>query len=114
MARLRNVTSGRVVAGNVEKANGWWGRLSGFLPFSEIRSDDGLWFDDCWAIHTIGMRSRIDAIFLDKDHRIVEIRNSLPPYLLAVVCTGASAVVELGEASPQRRDLLIGDQLALE
>lgn len=81
---------------------------------SQIRADDGLWFDRCNVIHTIGMRARIDAIFLSKDHRVMQIRYSVPRHRFAVGCRGAHAVVELGAAFPARRDLLIGDRLALE
>jgi uncharacterized protein len=114
MARLRNVRSGCVLAENVEKAESWWRRLSGLLPCAEIRADVGLWFDQCSVIHTIGMRSRIDAIFLSADHRVMKVQYSVARHRLAVACPGAHAVVELGEAFPARRDLLIGDQLALE
>lgn len=79
----------------------------------DIRSDDGLWFDKCNVIHTLGMRARIDAIFLSRDHRVMKIRYSVPRHRFMVACPGAHAVVELG-AAPTRRDLLIGDQLALE
>jgi uncharacterized protein len=106
--------SGCTVAHNVEKADSWWRRLSGLLPMSKIRPDDGLWFDRCSVIHTIGMRCQVDAIFLSKDHRVMRVRYSVPRHRLVVACPGASAVVELGEASPARRDLLIGDKLALE
>jgi uncharacterized protein len=108
------VRSGCILAENVEKADSWWRRLSGLLPLSEIRADDGLWFDRCNVIHTIGMRSRIDAIFLSSDRRVMRVRYSVPRHRLLVGCPGAHAVVELGEAFPARRDLLIGDQLALE
>jgi uncharacterized protein len=114
VARLRNVRSGSVVANNVEKADSWWRRLTGFLPMGEIRADDGIWFDKCSAIHTIGMRKRIDAIFLSADHRVMRVRYSVPRHRLLVACPGAHAVVELGAAFPARRDLLVGDQLALE
>ncbi len=114
MPRLINVTTGSVVARNVQKADSWWKRLAGFIPYGEIRPDDGLWFDNCSAIHTMWMRSRIDVIFLAQDNRIASIHHSVPQYRLAVVCSGARAVVELGEAPLEGRDLLVGDQLALE
>jgi uncharacterized protein len=81
---------------------------------SAIGAGDGLWFDRCSVIHTVGMRCRIDAIFLSADHRVIRVRYSVPRHRLIVACPGASAVVELGEAFPARRDLLTGDQLALE
>jgi uncharacterized protein len=114
VARLRNLRTGRVVADNVEKANSLWRRFSGFLPYAKIDADQGLWFDNCWAIHTIGMRDRIDVIFLTKENRIMRVDYAVPPNRLAVMCAGARAIVELGAAGPDLRDLLIGDCLALE
>lgn len=113
MARLRNLRSGSIVAGDVEKATSVWRRLSGFLGYGTIGADQGLWFDNCKLIHTVGMRARVDIIFLAKDGRIRRIEYSVPPYRV-VFCIGARAIVELGAASPEQRDLLCGDRLALE
>jgi hypothetical protein len=114
VARLRNLRTGNIVAGDVEKANSLWRRFTGFLAYGAIRPDRGLWFDNCSAIHTIGMRERIDAIFLAKDSRVMRINYSVAPNRIAVICAGASAVIELGAAPAERHDLLVGDLLALE
>jgi uncharacterized membrane protein (UPF0127 family) len=94
-----------VVADDVEKANSLWRRFTGFLTYGKIHPDRGLWFDNCSAIHTIGMREHIDAVFLAKDGSVMRI---------AIMCAGARAVVELGAAPAERRDLLLGDQLTLD
>jgi uncharacterized protein len=114
VARLRNLRTGNVVAGEVEKANSLWRRFTGLLPYGKILPDQGLWFDNCSAIHTIGMRERIDAVFLAKDGSVMRIDYSIAPYRLAVMCAGARAVIELGAAPAEQRDLLIGDRLTLE
>ena len=114
MARLRNLRTGNIVAGDVEKADSLWRRFTGFLAYGEIRPDRGLWFDNCSAIHTIGMRERIDAVFLARSGRVMRINYSVAPNRLAVMCAGARAVVELGAAPAQRRDILVGDLLALD
>ncbi|MGC9993560.1 MAG: DUF192 domain-containing protein [Candidatus Cybelea sp.] len=103
-----------MVADDVGKANSLWRRFTGFLTYAKIRPDQGLWFDNCSAIHTIGMRERIDVVFLAKDGRVMRINYSTAPYRLAVTCAGARAVIELGAAPTKRRDLLVGDLLALE
>jgi hypothetical protein len=114
VARLKNLRTGNIIAGDVRKANSLWLRFTGFLTYGKIRSDQGLWFDNCSAIHTIGMRERIDAVFLAKDDRVMRIEYSVAPYRLAVVCACARAVVELGAAPLEQRDVFVGDQLALE
>jgi uncharacterized membrane protein (UPF0127 family) len=114
VARLRNLRTGSIVAGDVEKANSLWLRFTGLLTYRKVRPDQGLWFDKCSAIHTIGMRERIDVLFLAKDGRIMRIDYSVLPYRLAVICAGAHVVIELGAAPVDRRDLLLGDRLTLE
>jgi uncharacterized membrane protein (UPF0127 family) len=114
VGRLRNLRTGNIVAGNVEKANSLWRRFTGFLTYGKVCPDRGLWFENCSAIHTIGMRERIDAVFLAEDGRVMQINYSVAPYRAAVICAGARAVVELGAAPAERRDLLVGDVLTLE
>jgi uncharacterized membrane protein (UPF0127 family) len=103
-----------VVAGDVERADSLWRRFTGLLTYGKIGPDRGLWFDNCSAIHTIGMRERIDAVFLATDGRIMRVNYSVPPYRLAIICAGARSVVELGAVPAEQRDLLVGDPLALE
>lgn len=113
-ALLRNLRTGSILADNVVKPASWWRRLAGFLSYAEIRSNDGLWFDRCSAIHTLGMRSEIDAIFLDARNRVLDVRYSVPRYRLMVGHWKARAIVELGAAAEKTRQVSIGDRLALE
>lgn len=111
---LRNTTTNEVLAENVRYAETWWERLAGFIPKREISPDEGLWFRECWAIHTIGMRARIDVIFLDKDGCVVRTERHVHAQRPVVSCLGAHSVVELGAGALDGRDLLAGDRLVLE
>ena len=113
MPALKNVTTGEIIAANVQRANGFWRRLVGFISSNSVRPDDGLWYDNCSAIHTMGMKERIDVVFLDRNCRVIRVERAIPRFRFAVTL-GARAVVELGEATLQGRDLLTGDELALE
>lgn len=114
MAVLKNVTTGEIIAERVHYADSWWERLTGFIPKNVIEPDDGLWFRDCWAIHTLCMRAHIDVIFLDDNGRVVrtdrEVRLNRP----VIACRGARNVVELGAGALEGRDVLVGDRLELE
>lgn len=113
MAVLKNATTGEIIAEHVRYADSWWDRLAGFIPKNVVEPDEGLWFRDCWAIHTLCMRAHLDVIFLDGDARIVrtdrQVQNNLP----FVACRGARSVVELGAGALDGRDLLVGDRLEL-
>lgn len=111
--RLRNLRSGDILAENVRKATSCWGRLTGLLLHAFVPPDDGLWFDRCSAIHTLGMRSKIDAIFLDREGQVIDVRYSVPRNRF-VGHLRARAVVELGAAFSKTRQVRIGDRLALE
>jgi uncharacterized membrane protein (UPF0127 family) len=114
MAVLKNVTTGEVIAENVRYAQSWWERLAGFIPKDVIDPDDGLWFRDCWAIHTMCMRAHIDVIFLDEKGRVVRTDREVPLNRPVIACAGARNVVELGAGALEGRDVLVGDRLELQ
>lgn len=113
MAVLINVTTGRILARNVSRAEGVWTRLVGLMARSKLSPDDGLWLDRCTAIHTAGMLRRIDVIFLDGNFRIIRVERAVRCFR-ALNCPGGHTVVELGEPGAVPRDLLVGDRLALQ
>ena len=114
MGLLRNATTGQIIAANVHYADSWWQRLAGFIPQRVVGPDDGLWFRDCWAIHTLGMRARIDVLFLDDRSRVVRADRAVPLHRPFISCFGADSVVELGAGALDGRDVLVGDRLTLE
>jgi uncharacterized membrane protein (UPF0127 family) len=111
---LKNATTGQIIAENVHYADTWWQRLAGFIPRDEIHPDEGLWFRDCWAIHTLGMRAQIDVIFLDDQGKVVRAQRSVARQRPLISCIGARNVVELGAGALDGRDVLVGDRLILE
>lgn len=113
MPKLRNATTGQVIAEDVRVADGWWERFAGLIPHKVVEPDQGLWFRDCWAIHTLLMRARIDVIFLDDQERVVRTVARVNRNRPAVACLGARSVVELGAGALEGRDVLPGDHLEL-
>jgi uncharacterized membrane protein (UPF0127 family) len=114
VSALKNATTGEIIAEHVRYADSWWERLAGFIPRAQVDPDEGLWFRDCWAIHTIGMRARIDVIFLDDNGRVVGKRPDVPRQRPLIMCLGARSVVELGAGALEGRDVLVGDRLVLQ
>ena len=113
-ARLRNLRTGSILADKVEKATSCWRRLTGLLSRADVRPSEGLWFDRCSAIHTLGMRTEIDAIFLDGQNRVLGVHYSVPRHRFMIGHWKARVVVELGPAASKTRQVRIGDRLALE
>ena len=83
------------------------------LGRSAVRPDEGVWIAPCNAIHTLGMRTPIDVIFLDAHGCIVRLEAGVRPNRLAIVCRGAQAVVELGPGALDTGVAVLGDYLVI-
>jgi uncharacterized membrane protein (UPF0127 family) len=85
--------------------------MRGLLGRSSLPADEGLLIRPAGSIHMLFMRFAIDAVFCDRDLRVVAIRRELRPWRFAAA-RGARVVVELptGGASA----LAVGDRLVVE
>jgi len=73
-----------------------------------------LWLSPCRAIHTLGLRFPIDAIFLDDKLRVIETRECIPPGSLVRPVPRASSVVELPAGTVRASGTEVGDSLDVE
>lgn len=113
MAQLRNVSRDRVVAGDVTRAETQRERLVGFLGRERIERSEGMWFASCRCVHTFGMRTAIDLVFVDGQERIVRLVPAAPPWRIYGELR-ARAVIELPAGTARQAQLSLGDYLALE
>jgi uncharacterized protein len=88
-------------------------RLWGLLGRRQLPPGEGLLLRPTPSIHTCFMRFRIDAIFLDRDLRVLAVRSELRPWRMALQ-PGARAVLELAAGEAERRGVRVGTQLLLE
>jgi uncharacterized protein len=110
---LKNALTGIVIATRVDRADSFLHRALGLLARPRIRADEGLWIENCFAIHTVGMRSAIDVIFVDSDRRVIFIAKRVAPFRIMVPIGKAQSVIELGAGALELNDVMIGDQLEL-
>ena len=113
MAILRTVTHNAVIASDVSVAHGEAARLRGFLGRTEIGDNEGLWFAKTRMIHTAGMKTAIDIIFVDRNLRVVHIDEYAGAWRIFGSFRAAHAI-ELAPGAVQRTGLALGDLLALE
>jgi hypothetical protein len=111
---MREVTlkreNGDVVCDRCVVADSPASRMKGLLGRSELRPGEGLLLRPASAIHTWFMRFPIDAVFLDRDWRVVGISSEMGPWR-AASRRGAKAVLELPAGESARRGLAPGDLL---
>ena len=103
----------RPLASKVTLARTWTARLVGLLGRRALAEDEAMVFPRCRAIHTLGMRFPIDAVFVDRDWQVVAVREGLTPWHLVLPVWGAWGVVEMACGTLARAGLQVGDELKL-
>lgn len=103
---------GRVVCEHLLVATRPLRRMRGLLGRAHLPSGEGILLKPAGSIHTLFMRFPIDAIFLDRELRVVGIVRDLPPWRVAKRA-GARVVLELAAGESRRRGLREGDRLVL-
>lgn len=75
------------------RADTLWARATGVWR-QPVSAGLGLWLLPCRGVHTLGLRSPLDVVFLDADGRIVQLRRQVAPNRM-VWQARAHSVVEL-------------------
>ena len=93
---------GTVVCEHCLLAETMFDRLRGLLGRSGLSSGEGMLLRPAASVHTAFMRFPIDAVFLDREDRVVKVAAELRPWR-AAGCRGSRTVLELpaGEAARQ-------------
>ena len=87
-----------------------WQRMRGLLGYPALREGEGLLIKPCNMIHTFGMRYCIDAVFIDRQFRVLKIASHTPPFRMRQ-CFSAHAVLELAEGQAKSLNLYVGEPL---
>jgi hypothetical protein len=104
---------GSVVCARCVLADSVWRRMKGLLGRSELPEEEGILIRPCSSIHMLFMRFAIDAVFLDRDLRVLRVAAGLRPWRVASK-RGAKMVLELPAGRCDRVGLREGDRLVLE
>lgn len=112
--KLVNLTKNIVLCQKLIVADNFWTRTKGLLGRKNLDSDTALLIKPCNSIHTFFMHFAIDALFLDKDYKVVSILTSLKPFKLSPVFWKASYVVEFSAGCISASQAQSGDILAIQ
>lgn len=101
---------GSIVCERCVQADTALARMRGLLGRRELPSGEGILLKPASSVHMAFMRFPIDAVFLDRDLRVVKIASDLKPWR-AAGSRGAKAVLEIPAGEAGRRGLSVGDRL---
>jgi hypothetical protein len=92
--QARNRTRGTMLALGLEAAHTGQSRRKGLLGRECLRPGEGLWIAPCESVHTFFMKFPIDLVYLDRQHRVKKVRDSVGPWRISA-CLAARSVLEL-------------------
>ena len=109
-----NKTKETFIAFRVKVADSILSRLVGLLGKRFLRPDSGVWIVPGNAIHTIGMLFTFDVILIDKNFKVVGLRELIRPFRITRPNFKAESVIEVPAHTIFRSRTEIGDQLVIE
>ncbi len=109
-----NTSKNVVLADKVEVADSFCKRLKGLIGREGLPANGALVIEPCSSIHTVGMKFRIDVLFLDREDRVVGMRENIPPYRFTKVFWKANRVVELPASTIVNSNTDIGDLIRID
>jgi uncharacterized protein len=109
-----NKTKETFIAFRVKVADSITSRLVGLLGKRFLKPDSGVWIVPANAIHTIGMLFTFDVILINKDFKVVGLRELIRPFRITRPNFRAESVIEVPAHTIFRSRTEVGDQLVIE
>ena len=100
-----------IVCARTEVASNVFTRMRGLWGRASLAPGDGMLFRGESSIHSAFVRFRFDAVFMDRDFRVVGLAQDIPPWRARAV-KGARNILELAAGEIARTGIRVGDQLA--
>ena len=113
MSHVRGVGArGLAECGRV--ADNFYRRLVGLLNDKQpLEFGGGMWIVPCNSIHSLGMRFTFDAVFLDKNLRVVHLVREMKPWRISKMVFSAHSVLELPAGLISQTATELGDQFEM-
>jgi len=109
-----NKTKQTFLAFRVNVADSVAGRLIGLLGRRALKPDSGVWIYPANAIHTIGMLFSFDVVMIDKNFKVVSVKEMVKPFRVILPKLRAESVIELPAHTIFRSRTEIGDELVID
>lgn len=111
---VRNADKGTTLVTRGKLASSFVSRFFGLMGRRGVEDGGGLLITSSASIHSFFMRFRFDAIFIDRDGRVVKIVPAMRQWWFAFGGRGAKDVLELPAGVAERTSTERGDLLTFE
>lgn len=103
-----------LIIAEVMEAAGFFSKLFGLITRKKLKDNQGFLIKNCNSIHTVGMRYRIDAVFLDRNNRVLKIYYNIKPFRVTPFIKDAFFVLETRAGTIKRTSLKAADSINFE
>lgn len=110
--KIRNISKDTRLAEQAILADSPFARMKGLLGRKGLARTEALILRPCNSIHTFFMRFPIDALFVDRENRVVKMYSGLGPWRLSAISPKAACCIELSAGSIQETHTAVGDELS--
>jgi uncharacterized membrane protein (UPF0127 family) len=107
-----NVTRDQVLATRIRVATHPWARGRGLIGMPPLQPGEALIIRPCKGIHTWLMSYPIDVIYVDREERVLDLDEAIPPWRFGRIRWQSAYVIELPAGVLRRTGTRPGDQLA--
>lgn len=107
--KIINIKNNVVLADKAKVANTFLTRLVGLLNRSSLDKGEALILDPSYAIHTLFMRFTIDAMFLDKNNKVIGLIHAIQPFRFSPAFYKSVLTIEFPENTLRISDTQLGD-----
>lgn len=109
-----NTTRNVLLGDRIRRACTVLARAKGLLGSGTLLPGEGLWLLPCRGIHSLGMTYEFDALFLDRDGRVVGAYRRFPRNRISRMHRRARSVLELPAGTLERTATQVGDRVEFE
>jgi uncharacterized protein len=111
--RIINETRNTVLAENALRAADFLSRLIGLLKRNNLAKGEGLILDPSNSIHSFFMRFSFDAVFVDKEHKVIGLLRSFKPFRVSPIFLTSRLTLELPVGTINTSTTEIGDKIVI-
>jgi uncharacterized membrane protein (UPF0127 family) len=112
--RVENLSQEQTLVTRGRVADGFWTRMKGLLGSKPLAEGEALLIVPCNSIHSHFMSFPIDAVFGNKELKVVAIHREMAPWRFGKIHRGAHFVIELPAGTVAATGTQKGDQLQVQ
>jgi len=112
--RVRNTSRDTVLVTDGRLHSSYWSRFWGLMLRRRLPEGGGILLTKTSSIHSWFMFFRFDAIYLDRENRVVKVVHAMRPWWFSFGGKGAKDTLELPARVAERTGTVAGDVLAFE